>query len=407
MKKIANRVFNPCRYLVLPVCLLFCVSASLSAQEGREKSVAPGSGGSASSWTWSANDHWFLGAGIGPRIYFGDHNRQMKLVDRPSLGGELYVGKWWSPIIGTRVGFSLQTVNGLTLGAGGGHRVDEMYKDPNLWRQKFGIGHAYGDLLLNLTNLLAGEDPNRFYTISPYVGVGWMRTWDDPQDSEVSANIGVFNTFRLNDTWDFTLDVRGTAVDDRFDGDVGGRTKEGLLSLSLGFVYNFGGRSWNTPKDALSVAEVDFLNNRIVTIAGENAQLRDQLSQVEAQTPIRTTVEKVTEWRDVAVDVLILFPLNQSVLTKDARVQLGFLAELMKKYPGSTYTITGYADEGTGSSDRNIKLSKDRADAIKLCLTREFGVTASRLATVAAGGIENRYYNDPALSRSAVIRPNK
>ncbi|MDR2805957.1 MAG: OmpA family protein [Dysgonamonadaceae bacterium] len=394
--------------VLLAVLALFSVSGSLSAQETEGNPFGR---------------HWFVGFGAGPRIYYGDHNRQMDFKDRPSLGGELYFGKWWSPYIGTRIGYSLQNVNGATSGwTGSPHSTGVIY-DGNRWvaqvasgdqtplyYQKFAVGHLYGDALFNVTNLMLGNSSKRIYDLSPYIGVGWMRTWDSPQASEVSANVGLFNAFHLGNVIDLTLDVRGALVDDRFDGEVGSRKKEGIFSVGVGLVFNIGGRTWSAPGKVLSDAERLLLNDRITAIAGENDLLRDKLATVEytsGESQVKTIVEKVTQWKDVATDVLVLFPINESVLTKDARVQLGFLADLMKKYPEGRYAITGYADEGTGNPDLNLRLSEARAKAVKYCLTQEFGIAAYRLETVAAGGIENRYYNDPALSRSAVIRPKK
>jgi outer membrane protein OmpA-like peptidoglycan-associated protein len=209
----------------------------------------------------------------------------------------------------------------------------------------------------------------------------------------------------LSNVLDITFDIRGALLDDHFDGEIKGRKREGILSGSLGLIYTFGGRAWAAPKGP-TPAELAELNERITEVVGENAQLRDQLTQVEKEEP-KTVIEKVTEWKDVVADVYIRFEFGKSELTKDARVQLGFLADLLKKYPESSYTITGYADEGTGSADVNARLSRARAESVKNCLTGEHGIASSRLQTLAAGGIENRYYDDPKLSRSVVVRPNK
>jgi outer membrane protein OmpA-like peptidoglycan-associated protein len=162
----------------------------------------------------------------------------------------------------------------------------------------------------------------------------------------------------------------------------GGRPFDGILSVNLGVVFRFGGNI-----------------KPLVVYRPET---------IYPVPPVKVSqVERVTEWKDVATDVLILFRINESVLLRDARVQLGFLARLMHEYPEGTYTITGYADEGTGNPDLNYRLSRARADRVKDCLVSEFGISPSRLKTYAAGGVENRYYDDPSLSRSVIIRPDK
>jgi outer membrane protein OmpA-like peptidoglycan-associated protein len=216
----------------------------------------------------------------------------------------------------------------------------------------------------------------------------------------------LLNLFRVTSKLDATLDIRGAMVDDQFDAEIGGRRQEGLLSVDLGLSYRFG-RSVSRPEVALlTAAELAELNDRVNQINRENAALRDELTSAAARSS-KTKVEKIVEWKDVAADIYIRFELGKSELSKEARVQLSFLADLLKTYKEGSYTITGYADAVTGSAEINARLSWARAEEVKKCLVKEFGVKSSRLEIVAAGGVGTQYYNDPALSRSVVIRPNR
>ena len=341
-------------------------------------------------------DQWFIGFGTGPRIYFADHARQLKLSDRISGGADVYAGKWFSPFVGARIGGSLQTLKGATQNKAhikvpsGYTREDAPYYIPKHWlyRQQFDTYHFYGDLLFNMLNIFDGADQDRFWTLSPFVGLGYMRTRypafsQQACGKEVSVNIGMLNLLRVGRSVDLTLDIRGAMVRDDFKGESGGRPLDGILSVNMGVAFRFGGNC--KPKTMYKATPV-----------------------YESVPPaVETMIERVTEWKDVATDVLILFQINQSTLLNDARVQLGFLAGLMRKYPESHYTITGYADKGTGNPDLNYRLSKARAERVKDCLIDEFGISPLRLEISAAGGIENRYYDDPSMSRSVIIRPDK
>lgn len=70
------------------------------------------------------------------------------------------------------------------------------------------------------------------------------------------------------------------------------------------------------------------------------------------------------------------------------------------------YTIIGYADKATGNPEINEILSRERAESVRDCLVNEFGVPASRLNVSWKGGVGNMFYNDPALSRVAIITPD-
>ena len=340
---------------------------------------------------------WFIGMGLGPRIYFADHARQLAIIDRLSLGADIFVGKWWGPVLGTRLGGSFQTLKGATLeenqrishaipGTGFNIRDGESGMT-RLYKQQFDAWNLYADLMFNVSNLFEGIYEDRFWTLVPYAGIGYLSTWDHPKANEISLNVGLLNSLRVGYAVDLNFDIRGAMVRDRFhtisEKDMGGRPFDGILSVNVGVTFRFGGTSQpRTVYRPESVSQVPPVREPVV-------------------------VEKVIEWKDIATDVLILFRINESVLLRDARVQLGFLARLMHQYPEGTYTITGYADEGTGNPDLNQRLSRARAERVKECLVGEFGVSPTRLQTVAAGGIENRYYNDPSLSRSVIIRPNK
>ena len=229
---------------------------------------------------------------------------------------------------------------------------------------------------------------DRFWTLTPFVGLGYMSTWDLPPAHELSINIGLLNSLRLSRSVDLNFDIRGAMVNERFHGiDVGNRPNNGVLSVNLGLTCRLGGNSKSKPvyHHEPYFPDPPYLNEPVID----------------------TVVEKVTEWKDVASDVLVLFQIGQSTLSRDARVQIGFLARLMHEYPESQYIVTGYADEGTSNPELNCRLSRDRADRVKNCLSGEFGISPTRLKTVTYDEIENRFYNDPSLSRSVIIRPDR
>jgi len=385
------------RICMLAVLLTLCVSGFLSAQNTLYSIEQD-------------RNEWFIGLGLGPRIFFADHARQLAINDRISGGADIYLGKWWGPVLGTRVGGSWQILKGATKYGydprhNPGHAIPEdvHYYLPKhrLFRQQFDAWHLYADILLDVSSIFEGVNTNRFWTLAPFVGLGYINTWDSPtpSNSAFTFSAGLLNKLRVGNKVDLVFDLRGTAFSDHFknnwrdpspeqpnkypdrlNNDTGNRSLDAILSFNIGVEFRFGGNVIPKP-------------------------VYYPTTFVEPVPPVEYPVEVITEWKDVAADVLILFRINESVLLRDARVQLGFLAKLMHDFPESRYVITGYADEGTGNQTTNYRLSTERANRAKDCLVNEFGIAASRLETVAAGGVANQYYNDPALSRSVVIRP--
>ena len=57
----------------------------------------------------------------------------------------------------------------------------------------------------------------------------------------------------------------------------------------------------------------------------------------------------------------------------------------MKANPDTQIIVRGYADEDTGTSEYNMKLSERRAQAVADILTGDYGIDANRLILEAAG----------------------
>ena len=350
---------------------------------------------------WS---NWFVSAGGGVNLYFGDHDKQVKFGKRLAPAVDVAIGKWFTPGIGVRFAYSGLSVKGAT--QTGIHSTGEEVPGKGgygywLTKQKFNFFNFHLDAMFNVSNLLFGYNPNRVYSLSPYVGLGVMKTNDTPKATEIAGHFGLMNSFRLCDALDLNLDIRGTLVSDAFDGEAYGRGGEGMLSATVGLTYKFKKRGWDKAK---TVVRID---NRAI-----NA-LRQQLSDAEAENErlkralAEGNREKAKEIVTKASANLVTFQIGKATLSNEARANLGMMAEAIKSGDKSVvYTITGYADAGTGSKRINERLSKRRAEAVFNCLVKEFGVSESQLRVDHKGGVDNMFYDDPRLSRAVITKAN-
>lgn len=345
---------------------------------------------------WS---NWFVSVGGGALMYFGDHNKQMSFGDRWSPALDFAVGKWFTPGIGVRVMYSGLSIKGAT--QNGSHSTGKVY-DASQWldEQKFNFMNIHGDVMFNVSNMLCGYNEKRLWSVNPYIGVGWIVTWETPRARNFNASLGVINTFRLSSAFDLNLDVRGTATKDEFDGEIGERKEEGLLSVTLGVTYKFPRRTWgrSTVKTiTFSDEELRLMREQLNAMNAENNRLKDELVEAANKAP-----ERVVETNILAAPYLVTFKISKSLLSNEARVNLGFQAKLMKENKDAVYTIIGYCDKGTGTKEFNLRLSKARAEAVFNCLVQEFGVPASQLRMTHEGGVDNMYYDDPRVSRAVI-----
>lgn len=395
-RKQIRRIGNCLGFLLFP----FFATSSFG-QEIKRDTVVVESNGKFPVVTNGFWDNWFVGAGAGTQIYFGDHNRQMKIGQLFSPAFNFYFGKSFSPGIALRAAVGGFKIVGLT--QNGSHSTGVVYDaSRSLTKQQFNYYQANIDVLFNVSNVLGGFKEDRFYALSPYLGVGWMETSDEPTAGEVSLNIGFYNTFRLSSGLDLVLDMRGSMVNDRFDGEVGESKVEGIWATTLGLAYKFRRRGWEKPKTTtISYDETALaaLRDRMSALERDNQALRKLLDDSKNQTITDVNLQN----RVLAAPILITFPINKSVVSNEARVNLGYFADVIKgDKSGVVYKLTGYADKGTGTSKLNQRLSKARAEAIYQVLVNEFGVPARQLLISHKGGVNNMFYNDPRLSRAVI-----
>lgn len=342
-------------------------------------------------------DNWFIQAGAGAQMYFGDHNKELKFGDRLTPAFELAGGKWFTPAFGTRLMLQGFSYKGAT--QNGAHSTGEGVpgKDSHgywLTYQKFEFLNLHVDFMFNLSNIISGYRQDRFWDVQPYVGVGYITTWDEPSNSSVTYDAGILNALRLSDKFDINIDVRAGMLNDTFEGERGGRDHEGYLSATLGLTYNFAKRGWDRSKtiirETTNQVAMENLQREIDALKKANKELENREPEVRTQK--------------VVAPVYVTFEIRKSELSDEARVNLGLLAAAIKKLDNDVvYTISGYADAATGNDTINERLSKERAQVVYDCLVKEFGVKAKQLTLEHHGGVNNMFYDDPRLSRATII----
>ena len=354
-------------------------------------------------------NNWFVSLGAGAQVYFGDHDKQLDFGKRLAPALDIAVGKWFTPGIGVRLMYSGLQSKGATKHPGDtmedsahgtGKPVDGGGAPHWLEQSKYDMGNLHADVLFNVLNLFGGYNENRRWDLSPYAGLGWARVYDSPSSKELSANVGVLTSYSLCDALSLNLDVRGMFVNDRFDGEGGGRFGEGNLSATLGLTYKFKQRGWDRSKTIYRTdyGDLEAMRQKLNEMNAENELLKQDLAEND-KNKAQECIKKI------AAANFIVFQINKSNLSNEARVNLGMLAELIKSGDkNAVYTITGYADAGTGTKKINERLSKKRAESVYNCLVNEFGVDKKQLRIDHKGGVDNMFYNDPRMSRAVITK---
>lgn len=369
--------------------LLAAVSVCLPAQE-KEKAAKIYS---VETNRFGAN--WFISGGIGAQMYFGDNDGEASLGKRIAPAVDIAVGKWFTPGIGLRVVYNGLQAKGASLTKNApyvkGGLADGYYK------QKWNLANFHGDVMLNLSNMICGYNEDRIYSFIPYVGAGVVHSWSKPTETTLGINAGLINRFRLSPALDLNVELRGLLMKNSF----GGVSKEGMAGLTVGVTYKFKQRGWNAVPTVPMVPESQLVDmrDRANSLKSENESLKRELVEARNKKP-EVIVEKEAGF---VPRLVVVFNIGKSNIIKREYMNIQAMAEGIKANPKKTFTVTGYADKGTGSAEYNMKLSKKRAEAVRDLMVNEFGVPASQLKVDYKGGVGNMFYNDSKLSRVAIV----
>jgi len=94
-------------------------------------------------------------------------------------------------------------------------------------------------------------------------------------------------------------------------------------------------------------------------------------------------IERIGEGIKITFDSGILFAINSSTLTDQAKGNIEKLSTILNKYPDTNILIEGHTDS-TGTTEYNQKLSEQRAASVSSFAISK-GVTVTRFSTVGYG----------------------
>ena len=308
------------------------------------------------------SSNWFITGQAGVA------NVATKGIERPGFGDRfapaagLYVGKYFSPLIGVRAGFDWFQGKGLN-----GFKLNNL--------------GAAGDVMLNLTNWWCGYNPDRVFNASIYAGLG-----------------GYFNTYKVNNEWKNAHHQFLTA-------------RAGLLldfNLSRNFALGLDLRAVGADKSMAEFSDHKSIPGEVLVsikarLQAANARIEDLEAQLKAC--LNRPVEKVVETAKAPL-ATIYFTIGNSTLNSVDRKVLGAVAEQIKA-SGKNYTLTGWADTYTGTDAINARLRVNRAKNVEKALIKN-GVPASQLSTKSGeGNLNDLGIKYVALDRCVTIEENK
>lgn len=285
----------------------------------------------------------------------------------------LSFGHYFTPVVGARLHVNAwQSKSGL---ASTGQYYKWKYVTPDL------------DLLVNLTNLF-GKGSDHALNVILLGGVGLNYAWDNDElkalnlpantmplawdKNRLSHNLRAGLRLETNQAKPFgvSLEVNANSLDDHFNSKTND-ADDWMFTAMLGLNFRFGHKK-AAPRYVTKTIEV--------------------IDTFEVDEPITIKVKEKqpktkTETKHMKMNEAIFFKIRES----DANAASGIdeaikkVAELMKCSDDAMFTVTGYADKGTGSAKMNKKYAKQRADDVAKKLVEQYGLDAKRLKTDSKG----------------------
>jgi outer membrane protein OmpA-like peptidoglycan-associated protein len=303
---------------------------------------------------------------------------QMTATDAPmdkliTPTAALSFGHYFTPVVGARLHVNAwQSKSGL---ASTGQYYKWKYVTPDL------------DLLVNLTNLF-GKGSDHALNVILLGGVGLNYAWDNDElkalnlpantmplawdKNRLSHNLRAGLRLETNQAKPFgvSLEVNANSLDDRFNSKTND-ADDWMFTAMLGLNFRLGQKK-AAPKYITKTIEV------VDTVWVDEPTT---IKVMEKQPKSKTEMKKMN------MNETIFFNIRES----DANVASGIdeaikkVADLMKSSEDATFTVTGYADKGTGSAAINKKYAKQRAESVTAKLIKDHGLDAKRIKTDSKG----------------------
>lgn len=240
-----------------------------------------------------------------------------------------------------------------------------------------------------------------YYTLTRhYDAQGKSEGFKGAHNDIINMRLGLINSFRISEQMQLSLDLRATGLSDLQALD--GNRKSLALQAFLGFTYNFKKRDWVAPVVPIipEPENCDALRARLAAADARIADLEQQLKDC-LNRPVETVVENNGPLATV------YYPIGVSRLSRENQRVVKAIANVMTQNSDKKYTVTGWADNYTGTDNINMRLRKNRAEGVAKLLKRN-GVPESQITvTTNNGNLNDLGVKCVALDRAVTIEENK
>lgn len=338
-------------------CLMLMGALSVSAQEQKGTTE------------YVFEPHWYIQLQGGVQYTTGE----TKFGDLISPNVQAMVGYNFSKALGVRFG-----LNAWQAKAGYQEEVTKIAGDCNY---KYTYFAPQVDLTFNLSNIIAGFNPNRKVEFGAFVGGGlnlrskcddaatvktklathignsWTPMYDNKSAVLPFGQAGLTMDVKVSENVAIGLEAQANILGDKFNFKKAGNP-DSYFNLLAGVKINLG-PAYSTRFIPAPEPEIRYVDKIVEKI-------------VEVEKPVPAAVEPLR--RD------IFFLINKTIIRDSEAQKVKDIADYLNAHPTAKVMVTGYADAGTGNDRINDRLAKGRAEAVVKALKEQYGIAESRIS---------------------------
>ena len=386
------------RIFASAILLMVCAVMPAVAQEAQEEQE----------YEYTFNPHWFLQGQVGAQHTLGE----ISFIDLTAPNIQLGGGYEFSPSLAARLSVNFwKSRAGISKEFAPDHedyKWDWNYVAPSL------------DLMVDLTNLIGGFNPERKVGAGLFAGIGANYTFSNSKAENAKARLvenyktvydsnvdvsdevmeyvedrrslfwpfrfGGFFDWHLNDNWAINLELQANTLSDQYNSKKTWNTDWYFNGL-VGVKYCFGSTYDKQPKEKM-IPESE---------AANYAPACDPIEKTDT-----VVVKEPVEVFKPSLYEEIYYEINKDKISGNEKYKIRRIIEFMNENPEATIEISGHADKATGTAEYNKKLSQRRADNVAQAL-KDAGIEESRI-TVSYHGSEDNIYQgeDMKLNRVSI-----
>ena len=273
------------------------------------------------------------------------------------------------------------------------------------------------DATFNLSNAIAGFNPNRVFNLSAFAGLGLNIGFSNSEAADADKAIramgtvvgtngttystnqgldylwdgtkvrlmgqfGLIADFKINDNWAINLEASANTLNDKYNSKKA-KNWDWYFNALLGVKYNFG-KTYSTKFIPAPEPEIRYVEKIVEKIVEVPAAAPEPEAKAE---PLR---------RD------IFFAIGKTIIRKSEQQKVNEVVEYLNANPEAKVNVTGYADAGTGNDRINDRLAAGRADVVVKAL-KKAGIAASRISYDSKGARVQPFADNDSNRVSIVI----